>query len=274
MRRLFGKPRRGAVRTPRPYLRDGDAPPVGNLFFALACCLFWMCSLFAAPRPPWTSNRVVGSPNPPSTYTVERLFPKLTFRNPVDLVLLPGTDRLFLWSKAANSIRSQASSEVERAELVFDFRRIHQPFDASYAIAFIRAFARTDFSSSAMSNRVVARMVLTFRDSKLIRPIRRPSNRAAKSHHSLVSVAVTMVAHSRSGTTVSFTSRPATPRARSTGHTLQNRTGHQRLLACILRIDVDRTDGTNAYAIPRAIRSSSERARPESMRSACAIHGA
>src|SRR5213594_2755712 len=61
-------------------------------------CFFGALSfgLGASPRLAWTSNRVIGSPNPPAPYTVKRLFPKLTFTNPVDVAILPGSDRVLV----------------------------------------------------------------------------------------------------------------------------------------------------------------------------------
>src|SRR5688500_7519164 len=53
-------------------------------------------SLLAAPRAPWTSNRVIGSPNPPAPYRLERIFPSLVFTNPVDVAPLPGSARLLV----------------------------------------------------------------------------------------------------------------------------------------------------------------------------------
>src|SRR5687767_1973149 len=50
----------------------------------------------AAPRPPWTSSRVVGTPDPPLPYKVEDAFPRLRFERPVELVTAPGSDRLYL----------------------------------------------------------------------------------------------------------------------------------------------------------------------------------
>ena len=50
-------------------------------------------ALLAAGRVPWNSNRLVGSPNPLAPYAVERRFSKLTFSNPVDVGVLPGTGR-------------------------------------------------------------------------------------------------------------------------------------------------------------------------------------
>ena len=40
-------------------------------------------------RIPWTTSRITGSPEPPLPYRTERLFPKLTFLEPLELVALP-----------------------------------------------------------------------------------------------------------------------------------------------------------------------------------------
>src|SRR5258706_6071236 len=80
-----------AMRMP---LRFGNGTFGLGRFLGTCGLMLWTCSLLSAPRPPWTSNRVAGSPNPPAPYTVERLFPKLTFTNPVDIAVLPGSDRL------------------------------------------------------------------------------------------------------------------------------------------------------------------------------------
>ena len=47
----------------------------------------------AAPRTPWTTSRVTGSPNPPALLNVERVFPQLEFTKPVDFMRQPGSDR-------------------------------------------------------------------------------------------------------------------------------------------------------------------------------------
>ena len=44
----------------------------------------------------WTTSRILGSPEPPPPYTVERVFPHLTFSGPVHLLLGPARERYFL----------------------------------------------------------------------------------------------------------------------------------------------------------------------------------
>src|SRR6267142_4853438 len=47
-------------------------------------------------RPPWTTSRITGSPEPPRPYIAERIFPSLKFDQPVELVAVPGANRLIV----------------------------------------------------------------------------------------------------------------------------------------------------------------------------------
>src|SRR5690348_2472995 len=52
---------------------------------------------FATPqRIPWTTSRILGSPEPPPPYRTERMFPKLTFHNPLDIEFAQGLNRVFV----------------------------------------------------------------------------------------------------------------------------------------------------------------------------------
>ncbi len=48
-----------------------------------------------APKP-WTTSRVIGSPDPPPSYQVVRAFPNLKFVHPLLMARAPGMDRLFV----------------------------------------------------------------------------------------------------------------------------------------------------------------------------------
>src|SRR3954468_13437060 len=50
----------------------------------------------AKSRPPWTPSRIIGAPEPPRPYVAERIFPSLAFNQPVELVAVPGTNRLLV----------------------------------------------------------------------------------------------------------------------------------------------------------------------------------
>src|SRR5947207_3388191 len=51
-------------------------------------------------RKPWTTSRVVGSPDPPPPFKVVRAFPNLKFKNPLLMARCPGSDRLFVGEHA------------------------------------------------------------------------------------------------------------------------------------------------------------------------------
>src|SRR5437899_5324466 len=53
-------------------------------------------------RVPWTSSRLIGSPEPPSPYRMEPVFPRLKFVEPLELVAMPGSDRFALAEHAHN----------------------------------------------------------------------------------------------------------------------------------------------------------------------------
>src|SRR5881396_287852 len=47
-------------------------------------------------RIPWTTSRLIGSPDPPLPYTVERTFTNIKWQQPIFITAEPGTDRLFV----------------------------------------------------------------------------------------------------------------------------------------------------------------------------------
>src|SRR5207244_10201103 len=44
----------------------------------------------------WTSSRVVGSPEPPPPYQLQRAYPKLKFNHPLEMAFAPGSTRRFV----------------------------------------------------------------------------------------------------------------------------------------------------------------------------------
>jgi uncharacterized repeat protein (TIGR03806 family) len=54
----------------------------------------------------WTTSRVVGSPEPPFPYRLQRAYPHHKFHNPVYLTPEPGTDRLFVVEYSEGVVRA------------------------------------------------------------------------------------------------------------------------------------------------------------------------
>ena len=53
-------------------------------------------------RIPWTTSRVVGSPEPPPPYRLKRVFPRLKFQGPVCIAQEPETNRLMVAENAVD----------------------------------------------------------------------------------------------------------------------------------------------------------------------------
>src|SRR5262245_56022591 len=73
-------------------------------------------------RTPWTTSRVVGSPDPPPPYKVVRAFHKVKFHHPLLIARPPGSDRLFV-GEQDGVLYSFADSPDAKAELFFDLRK-------------------------------------------------------------------------------------------------------------------------------------------------------
>src|SRR5262249_48919659 len=54
-------------------------------------------------RIPWTTSRLIGSPEPPLPYAVEKVFTNFTWERPIFLAAEPGTERLFVIQQGGES---------------------------------------------------------------------------------------------------------------------------------------------------------------------------
>src|SRR5437868_4491797 len=68
-------------------------------------------------RTAWTSSRVIGSPEPPSPYRTERIFSKLKFVEPLEMVVLPGSDRFVLAEHAGKIYSFPNDPDCESADV-------------------------------------------------------------------------------------------------------------------------------------------------------------
>lgn len=85
-----------------------------SYYFCTAACLI------AAPRPLWTTSRVVGSPEPPSPYMTERAFPKLQLDKPTVVTAAPGTDRFFVGFNDGRIVSFANRDDAATTELFLD----------------------------------------------------------------------------------------------------------------------------------------------------------
>src|SRR5213075_254794 len=75
----------------------------------------------SAERQPWTSSRFHGSPEPPKPFQVERVYPKITFVNPLDAGTIPGTHRLVVVEQRGK-IWSVEDENASSADLFADLK--------------------------------------------------------------------------------------------------------------------------------------------------------
>ena len=75
-------------------------------------------------RTPWTNARLVGTPDPPPPYSVERVFAGLKFDHPVFIAQEPGTDRMFV-AELSGKIRAFPlhQPQPENVTLFLDTKR-------------------------------------------------------------------------------------------------------------------------------------------------------
>ena len=116
----------------------------------VALCFVTAIPCFAADpltpvRVPWTSSAVKGSPEPPSPYRVERAFPQLTFAQPLDVAVIPGTDRLVVVELGGKLRSFQTDEATSETDLFGDVAQFDHELTDAYAIVFHPRFSENRF---------------------------------------------------------------------------------------------------------------------------------
>ncbi len=75
-------------------------------------------------RVPWTTSKVVGTPEPPDPFMTERIFPRLKFTKPLDIAFAPGGNRVFIVEHAGKIFSFPNDNAVAKADLAFDVNQI------------------------------------------------------------------------------------------------------------------------------------------------------
>jgi putative heme-binding domain-containing protein len=73
-------------------------------------------------RTPWTTSRVVGSPDPPPPFKVVRAYPQVKFTHPLLITTCPGSDRFFV-GEQEGVLYSFVDKTDTKKELFFDLRK-------------------------------------------------------------------------------------------------------------------------------------------------------
>jgi putative heme-binding domain-containing protein len=215
-------------------------------------------------RTPWTASRVSGSPEPPPPYGIERVFAKLKFQNPVEIVAAPGSDRLFVAELKGKIFSFPNDPECETADVFVDLAKEIQSIDPAgpargtgdvYGLVFHPDFERNRYcyicytleSKSSGQQLPEGTRVSRFRVTADDPPRIDPASEK---------IVITWLSGGHNGGCLRFgpdgclyistgdAAPPNPPDPLRCGQDVSN------LLSAILRIDVDRGDGDRPYAIP------------------------
>jgi putative heme-binding domain-containing protein len=223
----------------------------------VSLALLLICGILnigAAPREPWTTSRIHGSPEPPHPFRVERIYTNITFVNPLDAGTIPGTRRLVVVEQRGKlwTLENETASE---ADLFVDLKEFNKEIVESYGVTFHPKFADNKFvfvwavlNSQGKPTREDGTQIIRFKMAEA-----NPPRLDLKSGE----VIFTWLSGGHNGGNIRFgpdgmlyistgdAESPDPPDRRNTGQDISD------LLSSILRIDVDRRDAGKAYGIPK-----------------------
>jgi uncharacterized repeat protein (TIGR03806 family) len=214
-------------------------------------------------RVPWTTSRVVGSPDPPHPYRIERAYPKLTFRNPLLMARAPGGKRLFVGEHYGKIFSFPDDQNCAKADLFIDLpkeirtwgpKKNGKRFDALYGLAFHPRFAenRYCYICYVLQGKNGEQLPEGSRVSRFRVTDTDPPRCDPKSEK----IMLTFLGGGHNGGDLHFgndgflyistgdAANPNPPDQFDTGQDLSD------LLSSILRIDVDREEKGKPYAVP------------------------
>lgn len=213
-------------------------------------------------RVPWTTSRVVGTPEPPPPYKVEQVFPRLRFNNPVTLTNAPGTRRLFLGEQGGRIVSFVPEKDPASTDLFLDASKDLKSWDTQGEVGRFEAFYGLTFHPRFQQNRLCyICYVLTGKKGPLWNGTRVSSFKVSDTDPPRVDptsekILLTWLSGGHNGGCLAFgpdgylyisagdAANPNPPDVLDTGQDLSD------LLSSIMRIDVDHTEGGKNYAIP------------------------
>lgn len=208
-------------------------------------------ALGGAERVPWTTSRVVGSPEPPPPARVERAYPRLKLADALDLAWEPVTRRWWVAHVNGRLASFPDDPAVAQTDLAFDFARLRQPSQQLLGFTFHPGFATNRWVFVCYvdgDKKPDGTKISRFRVKESDPPVLDPESET---------VILTWLGGGHNGCSLKFgpdgflylssgdAESPEPPDPRQTGQNLDD------LLSCILRIDVDHPDPGQAYGIPK-----------------------
>jgi putative heme-binding domain-containing protein len=241
---------------------------------ALAAVVFWAIPLAAQTadepvtdqtlRARWTSSRIVGSPDPPPGFKTVVAFPNLKFQRPLVFARAPGTDRLFV-GEQSGVLYSFPNRADAKAEPFFDLPKqlqtLHLHSDAKeveavYGLVFHPDFERNRFCYVCYTLRPKDPKVRNLENGTRVSRFRVTESDPPQIDPASEEIVITFLQGGHNGGDLHFgpdgmlyistgdAANPNPPDPFNTGQDISD------LLSSILRIDVDRRDAGQNYAVP------------------------
>jgi putative heme-binding domain-containing protein len=214
-------------------------------------------------RVPWTTSRVVGSPDPPLPFRAERIWPTLAFKQPLFITAMPGAGRMVVGEQSGKLFSVPVDTTSSKADLLIDLNcglesvKNHpkaKDVEWFYGLAFHRRFRENRLCYVCYVLRSKSGEMLPdgsriseFKVRDTVPPTIDPDSER---------VLLTFLAGGHNGGCLKFdragkllistgdATGPNPPDSLGTGQDCSD------LLSSILRIDVDRKDPGLHYAIP------------------------
>ena len=214
----------------------------------------------ATSRAPLTTSHVTGSPEPPPPYITPRVFPKLHFTHPLELVVAPGSDRWFVVEQAGRIFSFPNRQDCDHAELLLDIpKQIHSlPSNGilgdTYGLVFHPKFTENHYCYACYTFNGKGNVQLP--DGTRVSRFRVSDTDPPRIDPSSEKIVITWLGGGHNGGSLKFGPDgflyisagdggfPNPPDPRNTGQDISD------LLSSILRIDVDHPSGDLLYTIP------------------------
>ena len=217
------------------------------------------------PRKPWTSSKVVGSPDPPPPFRAARVFPNVKFHHPLLIARCPGSDRLFV-GEQDGGLYSIANAPDAKADVFCDLRKEvltvaktpgAKEVESVYGLAFHPKFEQNRTCFVCYTLRAADGKVSNLPDGTRVSRFKVTAADPPRLDPASEEIVLTFLQGGHNGGDLHFgpdgmlyvstgdAANPNPPDARNTGQDCSD------LLASVLRIDVAGKTAGKTYAVPK-----------------------
>ncbi len=112
-----------------------------RLILLLTFVVVLSSAVWSGERPGWETSRIIGSPEAPKPFSVQRVYPKLQFNQPVELMAVPQSNKMMLLEVTGKLFVFENDDNCAKADLVADFKPLIEKFRRAYGFALHPDFA-------------------------------------------------------------------------------------------------------------------------------------